>query len=171
MFFKKDYPDFYKPYVKVLDPERDLIFHLESSLEQFESLLYAIDENLQSYRYAPGKWTIKEIVQHLIDAERVFVYRALRFLRKDQTPLKGFDENDYVRNTVISNKNYIELLDEFCLLRRSTILMFRGLEPVENERWGLVENQRFTVKALGEICSGHVLHHLNVINSRYLTNP
>lgn len=165
---KKEYPSFYTPYIDVLDSDLSLLEHLESSLELFEQLLYELDEEKYDFRYQPEKWSIKEIVQHLIDAERVFVYRALRFSRNDTKSLSGFDENAYVADYEISRRNFATMLDEFCLLRRSNILMFEGFDDDLLNATGTVEGQPFSVRALGFICSGHVLHHLKVIQERYI---
>lgn len=163
-----EYPVFYQNYIDILTTEGDIEDQLESSLELFEQQLYEIDEDKQEFQYAEGKWTIKEIVQHLIDVERVFVYRSLRFSREDHIPLNGFDENLYVTNYDISKRDYHSLLDEFCLLRRATMLMFKGFDEKILGNYGEVDGKRITVRALGYICSGHVLHHLKVIRNRYL---
>lgn len=165
---KNEYPVFYSPYIEILDGVSDLLEHLESSLELFEQLLYEVKEDKYEYRYQEGKWTIKEIVQHLIDAERVFVYRSLRFSRKDKTQLMGFEENSYVSNYDINKREFNSLLDEFCLLRRSSILMFQDFNEEILDLKGAVEGNSISVRALGFICSGHVLHHLKVIEERYL---
>ena len=164
----EDYPIFFKPYLTVLDKNLGLIDHLETTLERFEQILYNVEESKYEYRYQEGKWTLKEIVQHLIDAERVFVYRALRFSRKDEIPLPGFDENSYVDNYDSNKRSFHALCDEFCLVRRATILMFQDFDNSILDAKGTVEGNSISVKALGFICSGHVLHHLNVIEERYL---
>lgn len=165
---KQEYPPFYQPYIDVLEGEPELMDSLEMSLELFEQVLYDIDDVKQTYRYAEGKWTIKELVQHMIDAERVFVYRALRFSRQDEKPLPGFDENSYVNNYNSNNRDFTTLLDEFCLLRRSNILMFKDFRTKELHSLGTVEGLSISVKAIAFICSGHVLHHLKIIQERYL---
>ena len=165
---KQEYPPFYQPYIDVLEDEPNLMDSLEMSLELFEQVLYDIEDSKQTYRYADGKWTIKELVQHMIDAERVFVYRALRFSRQDEKPLSGFDENSYVTNYDSNNREFTTLLDEFCLLRRSNILMFKDFSVKELSCAGTVEGQSISVRAIAFICSGHVLHHLKIIQERYL---
>ena len=165
---KYEYPPFYQPYIDILDKKSGLADLLEISLEQFEQVLYDIDETKQEYKYAEGKWTIKELVQHMIDAERVFVYRALRFSRLDGTALSGFDENLYVTNYDSNSRDFTGLLDEFCLLRRSNILMFKEFSEKELARKGIVAGLPITVRAIAYICSGHVLHHLKIIEERYL---
>jgi hypothetical protein len=165
---KIEYPVFYKPYIEILDGESSLFQHLEASLELFEQILYEVDEEKYEYSYQDGKWTLKEVVQHLIDAERVFVYRSLRFSRKDATPLMGYEENSYVSNYDINKRDFNTLLDEFCLLRRSTILMFQDFDEEILDIKGTVEGNSISVRALGFICSGHVLHHLKIIQERYV---
>ena len=163
-----EYPPFYQPYIDVLVQDKGILEMLESSLELFEQILYEIPEDLEEFQYAEGKWTIKEIVQHMIDTERVFVHRALRFVRNDQKEVAGFDENAYVQNCRIDQRKFSSLLDEFCLLRRSTILMFEDFNTADLGLKGKVEGQFMTVRSLGFVCSGHVLHHLKVIKERYL---
>ena len=165
---KQEYPPYYQPYIDILEGEPDLMDSLEMSLELFEQVLYDIDDSKQTYRYAEGKWTIKELVQHMIDVERVFVYRALRFSRQDEKPLSGFDENSYVTNYSSNNREFTTLLDEFCLLRRSNILMFKDFGAKELHSTGTVEGLPISVRAIAFICSGHVLHHLKIIQERYL---
>ena len=165
---KSEYPVYFTPYVEVLDEELDLLENLEASLELFEEILYEVAEEKYEFKYQEGKWTIKEVVQHLIDVERVFVYRSLRFSRKDTTPVMGFDENSYVSNYEINKRDFNTLLDEFCLLRRSTILMFQDFDSETLDLKGSVEGNLISLRALGFICSGHVLHHLKIIKERYL---
>ena len=165
---KNEYPPYYQPYIDVLGDQQGLINGLEMSLELFEKVLYNIEDSKQVYRYAAGKWTIKELVQHMIDTERVFIYRALRFSRLDEKPLPGFDENSYVTNYDCTNRDYKNLLDEFCLLRKANILMLKDFTDHQFKQIGTVEGQSISVRAIAFICSGHVLHHLKIIQERYL---
>lgn len=165
---KNEYPEFFQTYINALEVEDSLLNHLETSLKYFEEVLLEIELGKQEYRYAEGKWTVKEIVQHLIDVERVFVYRALRYSRKDKGPLLGFDENSFVANYDINKRNFDDMLNEFTLLRRSTIFMFQDFEEEILDRTGKVDDQSISVRAIGYICSGHVIHHLNVIKERYI---
>ena len=152
----------------MVNDQSGLTQQLENSLEHFEQILYNVPEEKFEYRYEEGKWTMKELVQHLIDVERVFVYRALRFSRNDEIPLKGFDENAYVSEYDINKRKFHNLLGEFCLLRRSTILMFEDFNEEILDLQGTVEGNSISVRALGFICSGHVMHHINIIQERYL---
>jgi len=165
---KKEYPEFFQTYINALKTEDSLLNHLETSLKYFEEVLLEIELGKQEYRYAEGKWTVKEIVQHLIDVERVFVYRALRYSRKDSGPLLSFDENSFVANYDINKRNFDDMLNEFTLLRRSTIFMFQDFEEEILDRTGKVGDQSISVRAIGYICSGHVMHHLKVIKERYI---
>lgn len=167
---KKEYPEFYQTYINALEVDDTLLNHLESSLKYFEEVLLDIALSKQEYRYAEGKWTIKEIVQHLIDTERVFIYRALRYSRKDSGSLLSFDENSFVTNYQISKRNFDDMLNEFTLLRRSTIFMFQDFDEEILDRAGKVGALSISVRAIGYICSGHVMHHLKVIKERYIMN-
>lgn len=167
---KKEYPEFYQTYINALEVDDTLLNHLESSLKYFEEVLLDIALSKQEYRYAEGKWTIKEIVQHLIDTERVFIYRALRYSRKDSGSLLSFDENSFVTNYQISKRNFDDMLNEFTLLRRSTIFMFQDFDEEILDRAGKVGALSISVRAIGYICSGHVMHHLKVIKERYILN-
>ena len=166
---KSEYADFYKPYMEIIpDDGSDLIQQLESSHAECKLMLKDLGEDKEDYRYAECKWSIKELVQHLIDSERVFAYRALRFSRGDQKELPGFDENLYVQNCQAGERSLPFLLEEFDLMRRSNILMFSSMSEDVLRRDGFVDGNRLSVRALGFICCGHLLHHLKVIQERYL---
>jgi len=165
---KKEYPAYYQTYIDALDDQGNVLSQMETSLRFFEKELGELALDKQEFSYAEGKWTIKEIIQHLIDTERVFVYRALRYSRKDKSTLLSYDENVFVANYEINKRNYDNLVNEFMLLRRSTILMFQNFDEEYLDREGKVGEDIFSVRALGYICSGHVLHHLKVIRERYL---
>jgi DinB superfamily len=117
--------------------------------------------------YAPSKWTAKDIIQHLIDAERVFSYRAMRFARNDKTHLPGFEENDYAATANASKRTMDELLDEYYLVRDSTIKLFRSFSDEMLMREGVIPSGNVSVLAIGFVMPGHTIHHLNVIKERY----
>ena len=121
-----------------------------------------------NYAYAPNKWTIKDLLQHLIDSERVFVYRATRFARKDNQPLLGFEENDYANNANASQRNLQDLENEFVALRTSTDIFLLGLNDSQLQQIGVANNNSITVNAIAYIIFGHILHHKNIIEERYL---
>jgi hypothetical protein len=130
--------------------------------------ILAIPNEKADYRYASGKWTIKELLQHLIDTERVFSYRALRISRNDATPMAGFDENQYAVNALVAERSIEDLKKEFLLLREATDLMIGSFnEPQLNNR-GTASNASITLRAVCFIIYGHNLHHLKIIRERYL---
>jgi uncharacterized damage-inducible protein DinB len=120
------------------------------------------------YRYAEGKWTIKDIIQHVIDTERIFAYRALRISRNDITPLPGFEENDYVENTKANERGIQDLLAEFSAVRYATLFLFKSFSEEQLKRIGTASGTAISVRAIGFIIIGHQKHHQNVFQERYL---
>ena len=120
------------------------------------------------YRYAPGKWSIKELLGHVIDGERIFAYRALRFGRNDQTALNGFEQDDYVAAGAFDKRELSDLIDEFEEVRRATIHLFRGFDETAWTRRGVASENEVSVRALAYIIAGHELHHMGVLRERYL---
>lgn len=164
-----EYAPFFKPYINILDKNIEgIVDNLEDSLSKALALLEGISKEKQLYRYGDGKWTIKELIQHLIDTERVFAYRTLVFVRNDTTELPGFDENQYVLHSNANLRPYQDLLVEFKSVRRSTILLFKSLKYSDLEKKRIASGNFMSVKALGYIISGHLLHHLKIIEERYL---
>jgi len=164
-----EYASFYQPYIDQINKnDKSLIENLEDSLQKALKLLNTMDNEKQLYRYADGKWTIKELVQHIIDAERVFNYRALRFARNDKTDLSGFDENDFVTASKANQRDFKELLEEFSALRKSTIFLYKSFSENSFLLQGKASGSVMSVRALGYVTSGHLLHHLQIIKSRYL---
>ncbi|MEN9335569.1 MAG: hypothetical protein RLZZ500_556 [Bacteroidota bacterium] len=163
-----EYADFYAPYLAQVDPQYTLIEELEIALHRFIHFVREIPMDKFDYRYAEGKWTIKEIIQHIIDAERVFAYRAMRIARNDQTPLPGFDEDFYVENSNGNARSIQDLLTELSTLRHATIYMFKSFTPEAFERVGVASNATISVRALGFIIIGHQNHHHKVFQQRYL---
>jgi hypothetical protein len=160
-------PEFYHGYINKVK-EDDLVAALKNSGSSFISLLHSIPAEKQNYRYADGKWTIKEVVQHVIDSERVFSYRALRFSRKDPAPLPSFDENLFAQNAKAENRNWDDLIHEFTSLRKATGLMFASFDIEQLEADGIASGKPVYVLGIGFICAGHVNHHRQVIEERYL---
>ena len=148
--------------------EINLIEELEISLHTFIKFVQNIPLDKFDYRYAEGKWTIKEIIQHLIDSERVFAYRALRFSRNDKTALPGFEENDYVDNTNANERSLQELLTEFSAVRHSNLLFYKSLSEEQLIRIGTASTYQLSVRALGFVIIGHQKHHQKVFEERYL---
>ncbi len=162
-----EYQSYYGRYISLV-PGRDLTQTLNSQLAQSLPILSAIDEQKSLYRYASGKWSIKEVLGHLIDAERIFTYRALRFARRDSTPLPGFDQDPYVAAANFDSRPWVDFIAEFEHVRRSTILFFRALAPEDVLRSGTASQNSITVRALGYIIAGHELHHMGILRARYL---
>lgn len=170
MILESEYPEYYKPYIDlVIKDKGSLVDILRENGKKFDEVLrnnkcLDIGDNA----YAEGKWTLKELVQHITDTERVFSYRALVFARNDKTVLPGFDENNYVANSEITTKNYFDLLDEAEAVRESTLLLFESFTDNVLQRKGLISDKNMSVRAAGYIIAGHQLHHLNIIKERYL---
>jgi len=146
----------------------DLIEELEISLHAFIRFVQDIPMDKFDYRYAPGKWTIKDIIQHILDCERIFAYRALRFSRNDQTPLPSFEEDDYANSTNSNGRSIQDLLTELSALRHSTLLFYKSLSEEQLKRIGTASNNQISVRALGFVIIGHQKHHQKVFEERYL---
>jgi hypothetical protein len=159
--------EFYQRYINPVK-EKDVIKAIKKNSADFIKLLNKIPHKKINYAYADGKWTIKELLQHIIDAERVFVYRALRFSRKDATPLSSFDENSWAANSRGADRKWDDLVKEFKSLRKSTELLFESFNDEQLLSKGTASNYEINVLALGFIAAGHVAHHENIIKERYL---
>lgn len=162
-----EYADWYKNYI-IEAGEVDLIEELEISVHRLIRFVREIPMDKFDYRYAEGKWTIKDILQHIIDAERIFSYRALRFARKDQTPLPSFEENDYADIANGSQRSIQDLLTELAVVRQSTISLFKTFDDEALKRIGTASGNPMSVRALGFVIIGHQNHHQNVYQERYL---
>ncbi|REE80672.1 DinB family protein [Lutibacter oceani] len=164
---ENEYAPFYSSYIESLG-EVNLFDVLNTSLKDLVSTLENLPEEKLIYSYAEGKWTIKELVQHIIDAERVLSYRALRFSRNDATNLPGFDEDWYVNNSNGNTRNFKDLLKEFINIRNASISLFNSFTPEMMFLTGSANNSDMTVRALGFIIAGHQMHHLKIIKEKYL---
>lgn len=164
-------PDEYAPsfadYVGRIAEDEDILAVLESQRDSVMDRLRRIPESRGNYRYAPGKWSIKEVVGHLSDTERVFAYRALRIGRGDATPLTSFDDQAYVDELHASNRTLFDLLEEWGDVRRASIALFRNFPAQAWQRRGIASGQPTSVRALGFVIAGHVRHHLETLESRY----
>lgn len=162
-----EYQSYYGKYISLVQGD-DLTEILDHQLSDSLAMLCRIPEAQSLHRYEPGKWSIKEVLGHLIDSERVFTYRALRFARNDHTPLSGFDQDPYVSAGGFDDRPWSELVEEFEHVRRSTILFFRGLKPEAERSFGVANNAPITVRALGYVIAGHELHHMGILRERCL---
>ena len=163
-----EYAPYYEKYTSLV-PDGDVIATLSSQLEVTLSTLRGLTEAQGDSRYAPGKWSIKELVGHMIDGERVFSYRALRFARNDRTPLPGFEQDDYVRAGNFGKRRMSDLADEFEQVRRATLSLLRSLDDEAWLRRGVASDNEVSVRALAYILAGHETHHMQVLRTRYLT--
>jgi hypothetical protein len=147
--------------------EDDVLKALKKNTRQFKKFLKKIPHGKIDYAYAEGKWTVREVLQHIVDAERVFAYRALRFARKDGTPLPGFDENSWVANGGGDKRKWNELIGEFKALRKSTELLFASFTDEQLRATGTASGQAVNVLALGFLPAGHAAHHIRILEERY----
>ena len=161
-----EYASFYHTYVSKV-PGNDIVAALEAQKLQMAQLFAARSEREANFRYAPDKWTVKEVLGHIADSERIFAYRALRIARQDATPLSGFEQNDYVRAGAFGERSLADLAEEFGVVRSATVALFRPLGQQAWLRRGTANNNEVTVRALAYIIAGHELHHRDILNERY----
>ncbi|MEX1182791.1 MAG: DinB family protein [Gemmatimonadota bacterium] len=162
-----EFAGFYQKYVDLV-PDGDIIAILATQLDDTSALLRELTDQQSLYAYAPGKWSVKQVVGHLTDSERIFACRALRFARGDQTPLPGFDEVPYAAAGEFDQRPLASLLAELSGGRRSTLALLAGLPADAWTRGGSANGQHVTVRALAWITAGHELHHREILASRYL---
>lgn len=163
-----EYAPYYATFISTISDEYTLIEELEISLHRLIKFVQDIPMYKFDYRYAEGKWTIKDIIQHLIDCERVFSYRALRFARNDKTELPGFEEDDYAIDANANKRSIMELLTELSAVRHSTIYLFKTFTEEQLLRIGIASNNPMSVRALGFVIIGHQNHHQRIFEERYL---
>jgi len=164
---ESDIPSYYLNYTKLTEGN-DLIKTLDESNSITLDLLKNIPVSKEDYAYAAGKWSIKQVMSHIIDSERVFAYRALRFSRRDATVLPGFEENDYAENANVSGRNLDDIKNEYLAVRDSTIQLYRYMTTDMLDFKGFANEVSVTARAIGWIIAGHNVHHCNVIKDRYL---
>jgi uncharacterized damage-inducible protein DinB len=165
---KGEFPDYASMYMDLVPNDGKLLRHLWDELSLTKSLVESLSEETLLYRYAEGKWSIKEILVHIVDDERIYGYRALRFARNDKTELPGFDQDPFALNSNADNRSIESIIEEYEAVRLSTITLFDGLPDDAMLRSGVANNNNATVRALGYHIAGHELHHINVIKARYL---
>ncbi len=162
-----EYPSYFGTYISKVN-ENDCISALENTEKEILSFLKSIPENKGDFAYAPGKWTIKQLIIHISDAERVFAYRALRFARGDAQQNLSFEENDYAKNCEADKRSLQSVIEEFTAVRRATILLFKNFSDKTLQNTGNMSSGKTTVNALGFTISGHASHHVGVLKERYL---
>jgi uncharacterized damage-inducible protein DinB len=161
-----EYAPHYAHYVDRV-PEDDILATLERQAIETAKLLASIDEHKAVHRYEEGKWSVKELLGHVVDSERVFAYRALCFARGEEQPLPGFDQNPYVENASFDSWSIADLAEQYALTRRSTILLLRNLPEEAWMRQGIASDNAITVRALAWIVVGHERHHVAILRDRY----
>lgn len=162
-----EYAPYYEKYVSRVT-EDDLLDVLGRQPGELAALFPDVAEEKGLHAYADGKWTIKEVLSHLIDGERMFAYRVLRISRGDDTPIEGFEQDGYIENSHANERGFADLLEEFALLRRANLIMFRNLRDEGWSRAGTASGVGVSVRALAYIMAGHVRHHAEILIERYL---
>jgi hypothetical protein len=165
-----EYAPYYERYISLV-PGNDVLAALAALEDQRRQMLLLLSGRAEAdgdLRYAPEKWSVKEVLGHICDTERIMSYRALRIARGDQTPTAGFEHDDYVRNGPFAHCTLADLIEDYIAVRRATITLFRNLDDVAWARRGVANNNEVTVRALAYIIAGHELHHRRIIEEKYL---
>lgn len=162
-----EYPEYYVPYVSLV-PEGDLLTILKENLKKAVALFEDISEADEHFRYEPGKWSIKGVLAHITDTERVMSYRLLRMGRGDQTPLAGFNQEQFVQGSQAENLQLKNILADFVATRKATITLMENMPESAWENKGYANNTEVTTRAVAYILAGHEMHHRNILTERYL---
>lgn len=162
-----EHTSYYATYIGVVRGS-DVLSALRSQIGESLELLRGVSEDRAGHRYAPDKWSVRELLGHVIDTERIFSYRALRFARNDSTPLPGYEQDDYIRNATFDSCRLADLAAEFEHVRQSTLYLFQHLDTAAWLRRGIASDCPFSVRALAWILAGHELHHMRILRERYL---
>lgn len=162
-----EYNPYYRAYIDLVE-NTSLLDALINGLEGIQSFFADIPKEKLDYRYAEGKWTPKDILQHITDTERVFAYRALYFARSNNANLAGFEENTFAKNAHAENKTLSELLEEYIAVRTATIYLFKNFNDIQLMSIGTANGSKMSVRAAGFIICGHEIHHCDIIKERYL---
>ena len=161
-----EYAPYFGRYISLVR-KNDIVVSLTQQLDTTLSYLRSIPNSKEDFRYAPDKWTVKQVVAHIIDTERVFAYRALSFARSDAASLPGFEQDDWMKASVFEEIHLSELVDEFEHVRRSNVFFFTHLAQGAWLRRGIASGNPFTVRSIAYIIAGHELHHLEILKTRY----
>lgn len=162
-----EYGPYYRAYVERV-PDGDVLETLARQGEETSRLLAAVPREREGFRYREGKWSVRELVGHLVDCERIFCVRALAFARGDRTELPGFDENEYVAQADFDRRPLASLAEELRSVRGATLAFFRSVTPQTEARRGVANGVSFTVRSVPYVLAGHELHHVGVLRERYL---
>lgn len=165
---KEEYPEYFEQYIAKTMDSKDILAQLKKQQTVVLDLITSLDEKQLIHAYESGKWTVKEVLSHIIDTERIFSFRALSFARGESNSLPGYDHNTYVTNSFADSKSKMQLMEEYETNRRSTIALFRGFDNEAVNRMGHANGLELSVRAILYIIAGHELHHLSVISDKYL---
>jgi len=165
---KEEYPAYAEMYMKWVKKDNTLLHQLEEAMKETIRLVDSLNEEQLDLRYALNKWSIKELLVHIIDDERIYGYRALAFARNDKTELPGFEQDDYASYSNASERSITNIMNEYIAVRESTITLFNGFSKEALLRKGLANTNQTSVRALGYHILGHELHHINMIKKVYL---
>lgn len=165
-----EYPEYFGRYITQV-PQGKIMTTLEQGLDATLALLDGLSPAQADFRYAPGKWSLKEVLGHVVDTERILAYRALRFARNDKTPLPSFEQDDYMPYASFAARELSDLTREFGHVRQATLDLFRHLDAEAWERRGTASGGEFTVRAMAYIIAGHEIHHRTILKTRYLGMP
>jgi hypothetical protein len=163
-----EYAPYYGRYISLVEGE-DILTTLDQQRRQTMMLLSGRDEEDGNFRYAPGKWSAKEVLGHVCDTERIFAYRALRISRADATPMEGFEQDDYVRNGPFAHCSLSDLVEDFIAVRRATLSLLRNLDEAAWMRRGIANKNEVSVRGIAYIIAGHELHHRRILEEKYFT--
>lgn len=162
-----EYDLYYERYISLVATD-DIVATLQKQAQETQDLLSPLSEQQANFCYAPGKWSVKEILGHISDTERILSYRALRISRGDKTPIEGFDQDDYVPNAKFDRRTMGDLLAEFSVVRNATVHLFRHWDAEAGKRVGTANQKQITARALAYIIAGHELHHRRILREKYL---
>ena len=162
-----EYDPYYGRYISLVDSD-DIVATLEKQVRDTKALLNPLSSQQGDYRYAPGKWSVKEVLGHMNDTERIMSYRAMRIARGDKTPIEGFEQDDYVATGRFDRRTIQDLLEEFDAIRQATIHLLRHFDVEAGERRGTASQKPVSARALAYIIAGHELHHRRVLQEKYL---
>ena len=162
-----DYAPAFAGYVKLVPEDDDILSVIEQQSSETQKLIGSLDDQRAAYRYAEGKWSVKQVIGHVTDSERIFAYRLLCIARGETTSLPGFDENAYMQASNFDDWKLGDLAESYALVRRSNIVLFRNLPEEVWDRRGVANNNPITVRALAYVLAGHERHHLKVLHERY----
>ncbi len=163
-----EFAPYYNTYISLIE-DNAILPVLDAQSSELRSMFSEVPEEKGGFAYADGKWTMKELLSHLIDGERIFAYRILRISRGDVTPIEGFEQDDYIATSNANNRSFSDLLDEFQHERQANLLLVKNLTDEALIRMGTASNNPISVRALVYIMAGHVRHHVNILQERYLS--